>query len=73
MNKIITIIIAILFFLITVGILIHVQSSFEEAKEILERCQSKGWDGVEFDHKFSNRLICSNFSQAEKDAKEDSQ
>ena len=40
----------------------------EKASEVLERCKSKGWDGVKFKKGISTGLICSNVSQAEKDA-----
>ncbi len=46
-------------------------SSEDNAKETIERCKSKGWDGAKFDSRFSPRMICSNISQAEKDARGD--
>lgn len=46
-------------------------SSEDNAKETIERCKSKGWDGAKFQSNFAIGMICSNISQAEKDARVD--
>ena len=52
-----------------ITLIIHgLYQKMEKASEVLERCKSKGWDGVKFKKGISTGLICSNVSQAEKDA-----
>jgi len=48
--------------------LAYMFGSMQDATDTLGRCQSKGYDGVSFPNRLSNRMICSNISQAEKDA-----
>ena len=43
-------------------------SNVEKSKATIERCLSKGWDGARFVNGFSTQMICSNMTQAEKDA-----
>ena len=40
----------------------------EESGKTIYRCQEKGWDGAKFIDRYSTKMICSNFTKAEKDA-----
>jgi len=62
------IIFIILLFLVIALIFLHAFSSFNKAIETIERCKSKGWDGAKYLVGFGSKMICSNISQAEKDA-----
>lgn len=52
-----------------VVIILMVLSGLQDAQKTLDNCKSKGWDGVSFVSKYSSELECSNFTQAEKDAR----
>lgn len=52
-------------------ILSHAINKILEEEKILKQCQEKGWDGIEFKSTFPKEIICANLTQAEKDAKLD--
>ena len=62
------IIIGMIFFVLSILILMAFSNAREMGRETLERCKAKGWDGITF-KPYSSKLICSNFTQAERDAK----
>ncbi len=68
-KTLLAILVMITFLMIGTLFYMMVSNNLERIEDTLERCKSKGWDGVEFRGRYSNEVICSNFSQAEKDAK----
>ena len=71
MGKISLIITIMIIILVITGVLFSIKSSLNYAEETIERCKSKGWDGAKFKLGLTNDMICSNISQAEKDARGD--
>lgn len=68
-KKAITIIVSILIF---IGILIWglgVALELQEAKETIENCKLRGWDGAMFKSKHNSEMVCANFTEAEKAAR----
>lgn len=62
----IIIILAVIVFMLLLMVICY--NKMQEINKTIERCKDKGWDGVEFPDRFSNKVICSNYTQAEKDA-----
>lgn len=70
MVKIETMITLVLAFLILLGCIIYALGTVEDIEATLEKCKERGYEGIEFHSPFSNKVVCWNVSQLEKDMNE---